>query len=137
MTHQAALNLRDKLLKVKGLKGRELNFSIKENILAINRVIEPLVEMEKEVEDILTAFNEDKNALYAKNCTVDGVVKKKIVAGIEVYDVPATKQVDNAKELVDLMVKYKDDVEKYNAERISFLKFLNEKESKFQISKVK
>ncbi len=137
MTHQNVLNLRDKLLKVKGLKGWELNFEIKTNILEINRIVEPLVEMEKEIQSILTKFNEERNALHIKNCTVDGVVKKKIVGGMEVYDVPLSKQVDNAKELGELMTKYKIDIDRYNKENTGFLKFLNEEESKFKISTVK
>ncbi len=137
MKHQEVLNLRAKLQKVKGLKGRELNFEIKTNILEINRITEPLVAMEKEIEDVIIPFDKERNTLFIKNCTVNGIVKRKVFNGQEIYDVPLEAQGIHNQELIDLMTKFKDDIDKYNKDRTEFVKFLNETESKFEISKVK
>ncbi len=137
MKHSEVLSLRAKLQKVKGLKGRELNFEIKTNIIEINRIVEPLAAMEKEIDDILNQYNEERIALFIKNSTEGGEVKKKIVNNIEVYVVSPEKVEAHEKEFKKLQAKFKKDLDKHKKEYSAFLKFLSETESKFKISKVK
>jgi len=143
MKHQEVFDLAQKLRKVKGLEGRDLNYEIQYNLNEIDRLSAPLITQEKEIEEILKKYNEEKKEVFKKNSTTaDGTVKtKKLQISetefFESYEVQEEKKEEHDKEIVALDKKHKKEITDYDVKRKDFLEFLKKTESKFVVSKVK
>ncbi len=112
MTHADVIEFNEKLKKVKGLKGADLNYAIKYNLKKLKPHIEVYAEQENEIREIVKEFNEERTKIQEQYATVDGKVKKrqenKDGQMYVTYDIPADKVQEVEAKIEELKVKHKE-----------------------------
>lgn len=137
MKHTKVIELRNALSKINGLKGFEVNYSIEENLQRLELSIKPIAKQEKEINDIIKDFNEQRRVLGEKYSTVDGKVKYKYENGIQIYDIPVEKIEEYDSEVLKLKEKHKKPFKQFEEKMKEFIDFLETGDSTFKIHTVK
>jgi DsbC/DsbD-like thiol-disulfide interchange protein len=119
------------------LKGNDLNFAIKKNIKKAIEELAPAKEQEEEMALIIKPYVEEKEAAFKKASIVDGTPKTKFLGKQSVYDVQPENEESLKKELAELTVKHQGKIDEYDERQKEFQLFLKQKDSTFEITKVK
>lgn len=141
MKHIKVIELKNNLTAVSSLKGFDVNYAIQENLERLEAAIKPLATQEKEVEKLLESFLEEKKKISEEFAVVDGEVKYKTIetefGKQSIYDIPLDKMADFNSKMLELKEKHKDNIVKYEEERVKFNDFIENGDSSFQLFTVK
>ncbi len=126
MKHTQVIQLFHNLSKVKGLEGRQVTYIVKKNLVALAEEIKIYQEEEKEIQEIISEFEEKKQEILKKYTGELGKeVSKKQMPDFE----------KDVKKLAET-APHKADIKKYEEKWEALIKHRTEKESKFKIIKV-
>lgn len=131
MKHSEVITLNKKLLQVRNLVGFEINFCIKQNLIELKKHIQPLLEMEQEIETGIKPFLTELKSLREAYATVNGKIQFKKHSKNKEYDIPEDKLPALEKDVADLKIKHAELLEVFYKKTDDFQKFLDETDSIF------
>ncbi len=129
MTHEKLITIANNLSAVKNLKGLELNFAIKKNIVKMAPELTVFQAQEKEIMDGVSAYKKDELELSKK---FNAKIKNE-----QVFEVPADKRVAFIKEFTALLKKHKKALDLADKKWKELKEFRKTKQSDFILTKVK
>lgn len=107
------------------LEGHKLNYAILKNIASLKEVVKVLQDRENALNEPLKDFFEESRLSY-----------QKITKGVTESDIGAQMREEIEKAFSEIKEKHRDKVEKFEKESKTYLDFLNNEDSDFQIYKI-